>query len=249
MEKKIHIIYGGGKFGFQAVQKLKNTALLIVLDTDPKAEISQYYKIAQFSEIIKILEKYKDQHLKLLPSVHFVVGNIAHLSNLIDITKPEYLIPVAPIHVMKELFLYRLQTQNFEASTQLLKVEPLVKTPKTLFSFPTETSLYVSYAKWDEKCPDNCPAPLDYCPIHRRTKPKPVFTILQENFENSNFLGFISHQLEPGLGGISIHSALLIMKKFIEKIKQLEKNQVLELIFATACRCHGVIDKINIQKK
>ena len=251
-----YLIYGGGKFAQIAVNHLRKNYSLLILDTDKECLIGQEYVSTPITEIKEILtdEKLfinfiKSDNPENQKSVLFTVGGIPFLEQILEIRIPLYLLPIAPIHVMMELIKDYLSKQF--PLIQIITHKPTISTgsfPTELFSLEIKDTLYFSYAKWDERCPENCPAPLDYCPVHQRKKPKAVREILETLKSQSNLLSFESTQLAPGLGGINGASLFKEIPFHVNNIKELKENEEYKLLIATSCRCHGVLDKLICKK-
>jgi hypothetical protein len=255
-----YLIYGGGKFAHLAVKRLRTKYSLLILDTDKECLIGQDFvstPIPELKEILtddKLFNKFIQSDTLNQPDISdhqksflFTVGEIPLLEQILQIRKPLYLLPIAPIHVMMELIKDYLSKQI--PSIQIISQKPTISTklfPEELFSFEIKNTLYFSYAKWDEKCPENCPAPLDYCHVHHRKKPKTVREILEDLKSQSNLLSFESTQLAPGLGGINGESLFKEMPFHVKNIKNLKENQEYSLLISTSCRCHGVVDAFKI---
>ncbi|MGA6925486.1 MAG: hypothetical protein WBY88_07385 [Desulfosarcina sp.] len=100
---------------------------------------------------------------------------------------------------------------------------------------------YVSHA--DFICPDNCPEPEKICTHTGRPRPPDLVRLLRRlDFENVLPIVLRSHQLLPGVGGIrpaDLIGALDMARRHSQPL----------LMLATACRCHGVVDFIRLDKK
>ncbi len=250
------IIYGGGAFGVSAMKALHPKYHLIVIDTDPNCEIGQKFPHSTLSEIFSRLSEMvmeeptsEDDSLPPANSVYFMVGGIQELETILRVYLPKYFIPVAPIHVMKELFKSIMKKTHPNCNFSPVKPRIEQELPENLNDFSYSDSLYLSYAKWDEICPDNCPAPLDYCPFHKKVKPIPVSKFIQLEFSESLSILYESLQLSAGLGGIE-GSIIFAPYGVIEQaIQKLQDHDSIILTIATGCRCHGVIDGLKIEKR
>ena len=113
--------------------------------------------------------------------------------------------------------------------------------------------VYLSYAKIDEICPDNCPGPISYCPTFQRKKPVTITEYLKNYYGTINSVNIKkdkiteiviineSYQLMPGLGGLKgedIQNSLKILRENLDILNKQEFN----IIIATTCNCHGVIN-------
>ena len=145
---------------------------------------------------------------------------------------PKWIIPCVPYHLAWEWLLKRLGP----------RAEP-VSVPETFslgwpHPWPTQKGGYtVSYA--DFICPPDCPEPKDICTHTGRPRPG----LLYQELENMKIPGYRtlvlqSRQLAPGLGGYR-SGALLDLEQQILLLKG-------NLLLATACKCHGVINALKI---
>ena len=250
-----YLIYGGGKFGFNAIQKLKSKQKPILLvDQDPNCFIAQKYFLAAAS--IKDVKKYlqnfipdKNEDSKEIDIITFLVGDISTIADLIQNYPPYILIPSAPIHVMKDLGIYYLHSQISPLTIQ--SIEPTIdlsNKPDEMqyFSF-NNSEKYLSYAGWDEICPDLCSAPESYCPFHKKNKPITVYEFLKNNILDAYHLCFNSEQLGAGLGGILGSEIKSFFLKLTQHVNKRIKNSPINVYISTSCNCHGVISKIEIK--
>jgi hypothetical protein len=154
------------------------------------------------------------------------------VQNLLNADSPQWIIPCVPFHLAWEWLSRRLGP----------KAKPL-PVPETCLPglpnpWPTQRGGYtVSYA--DFICPPDCPEPRDTCTYTGRPRPG----LLYEEIERLSVPGYEtmvlkSHQMAPGLGGYR-SGELLDLE---EKALALGGN----LIIATACKCHGVLNALAI---
>ena len=100
---------------------------------------------------------------------------------------------------------------------------------------------YVSHA--DFICPDNCPEPKTICTHTGEPRPGDLFRLLAEiNLGNTTCIILRSHQLEPGVGG-------LLPADLISALDTGRSRRQQQVMVATACRCHGVVDFIGLKRK
>ena len=112
---------------------------------------------------------------------------------------------------------------------------------------------YLSYAKIDEICPDNCSGPISYCPNFKREKPQTITQYLKSYYGTSNSISIKkeevsevtiiieSYQLLPGLGGLKGNDIQNILK-FLRDNMDFLSSRKFNMIIATTCNCHGVIN-------
>lgn len=99
--------------------------------------------------------------------------------------------------------------------------------------------VYASHAGFI--CPDDCPEPKRICTHTGRPRPKDLFRMLaQMNFGDVLPIVLRSHQLIPGVGGVYAADLLIAL----ETIRNCRRRP---LMIATACRCHGVIDFVQME--
>jgi hypothetical protein len=69
-----------------------------------------------------------------------------------------------------------------------------------------------------------------------------LFDVIR-NIELGDYLTFVvrSHQLAPGVGGYQ----LSVLWRLLEEARSTEKD----ILVATACRCHGVINALRFNRK
>jgi hypothetical protein len=99
---------------------------------------------------------------------------------------------------------------------------------------------FVSHA--DFRCPDDCPEPKQRCTHTGKPRPVDLFRLLAE-LELGDSLPIVlrSHQLLPGVGGI-------YPADLWQALDTARKNSHRPLMIATACRCHGVVDFLGLEK-
>ena len=131
---------------------------------------------------------------------------------------------------MKDLIVHQIRV-NYPSYTLQFK-EPLLNEknlPHEINTFAAKDTLYLSYAKWDEKCPENCNAPLDYCPVHKRNKPFTVIDIIKNAYDSELLYSFESEQLAPGIGGINckkMEKLLFSLDQAILSLKLIKKTKI-----------------------
>ena len=100
---------------------------------------------------------------------------------------------------------------------------------------------YVSHA--DFICPDNCPEPEKICTHTGKPRPMDLFRLLGTlDFEEALPIVIRSHQLLPGVGGIYPADLRAAMDTAC-------RNSHRPMMIATACRCHGVVNFMRLEKK
>lgn len=247
------IIAGGGRFGLKAIDFIKkNNYKTVLIDSNPNCLAAEFASkrfdtLEDFSLNLKDLKE---------GEIFFLNTEILIVLDLIEELNPKYIIPVVPIHLMASLitsFLLKFSI-NLTPDNNLTKKFLENIDPELLLNQMTEKGiLYLSYAKIDEICPDNCSGPISYCPNFKREKPVTITEYLKNYYGTINSVNIKkdkiskiviineSYQLMPGLGGLKgedIHNSLKILRENLEIMNKQEFN----LIIATTCNCHGVIN-------
>lgn len=148
-----------------------------------------------------------------------------------------WIIPAVPIHVAYEWLHTKLQSK-----TQV-KTAPVPDSLETRLPNPIrglDGQLYASNA--DYKCPDDCAEPNQYCTVTGEPRPQ----ILCDTLTGLNLPGYqsiciVSTQLGPGIGGFqmrALHQALQDIKTNPGKI-----------LISTSCKCHCVINAIQVSSQ
>jgi len=248
------IIAGGGKFGKKAIEfGIKNRYKTILIDNDPNCICASYadYKFDNLNDLSSKINEIKPGE------VLFLNYDISIISDIFYKINPEYIIPVIPIHLLAYIISNFLQKEmNFKLLTDSESTLDFVKNANSelILSHNLEKGIvYLSYAKIDEICPDNCFGPEDYCPNFKREKPITVTRYLKKFFQILNHFRFLkesiskiiiineSIQLIAGLGGLEG----IIIRDSLKKLEEhldIKSNQKFKLIIATTCNCHGVLN-------
>jgi len=149
----------------------------------------------------------------------------------------DMIIPAIPVHVAFEWIKSRLIDEY--------RIRPLVVPDKWLKQVPHAIRgdggrVYASHA--DFICPDNCPEPKTICTHTGKERPMDLFRLLA-NIDIEDVVPIIlrSHQLLPGVGGI-------YPDDLIHALKSVRNCQRPALMIATACRCHGVMDFVRLER-
>ena len=199
--------------------------------------------------------------------VFLLIYDISIIYELILKFKPEYIIPVIPIHLsalITEEFLHEKAQVNLTSDKDSTIIFVTNVREELLLTYNLENGVaYLSYAKIDEICPDNCNGPENFCPNFNREKPititkylKHFYKVddiirLEDDDKNEIFKVIIvieSKQLMPGLGGIEGKDITHVFKTLENNI-DLFLNKSYYVIIATTCNCHGVINFYENSKK
>jgi len=102
-----------------------------------------------------------------------------------------------------------------------------------------EGVLYTSFATF--RCPDDCDEPEEMCSVTRERRETNLFELIQKiEVPGYKTLVVRSHQLAPGVGGYQLST----LWRLLEAARSSKKN----ILVATACRCHGVINGLRFNR-
>lgn len=244
-----NIIFGGGKFGSHFIKTMKDPILSFIIDNDSDCLLAKKYpkiKIEEAHNII-LLDSTKNQSEHEQKKFFFIEGNIRTVYEFMKVKNPNYLVPTAPIHVIFELIKVFISEKFPDINLTQFKPLSFFKKPEEMFVFSFDNpEIYLSYAGWDEKCPENCPSPLKYCPFHKRNKPIIVSDFLEQELAKSNYFGFTSTQIGPGYGGIEGNLIKIQLDKLSNLIKRNLNDDPIEILVGTTCNCHGVLSGLRL---
>ena len=158
--------------------------------------------------------------------------------NLTPASPVDVIVPAIPVHVAVEWIKYNLQNK-YNINPIIIQDEWLDRMPHPMRGGAGQ--VYVSHA--DFLCPDNCPEPETICTHTGKPRPTDLFRLLAAvDFANGWPVVLRSHQILPGVGGIYPQDLFDALETVIHHRSQ-------PLMIATACRCHGVIDFIQLKPK
>ncbi|MFX1337477.1 MAG: hypothetical protein ACFFDK_02580 [Promethearchaeota archaeon] len=250
----ILIIAGGGKFGKKALDYgRKNKYKIILIDNNPNCFCAEY--ATQRTDDINTF--YSKMEIIKTGQVLLLIHDISIIYELIVRFNPEYVIPVIPIHLLAQII-----KKFMHEKTQINLASDKDPTNKFINSISKELLLthhsekgvaYLSWAKIDEICPDDCFGPKDFCPNFKRNKPITITDYFKAHYNLRNnfsivkngtsriFIILESYQLTSGLGGLKGEDLKIILDKLNENL-DLISSQNFSLIIATTCNCHGVVN-------
>ncbi len=253
----ILIIAGGGIFGKKALDYgIKNEYKTILIDNNPSCFCADYatQKFDNLDLFYLKVEKIEPGQIFLL------IHDISIIYELIVKFQPEYVIPVIPIHLSAQIIeeFMREKTQiNLTSDKESTIIFVNSVSEDLLLTHNSEKGVaYLSYAKIDEMCPDNCYGPENFCPTFKREKPITITKYLKNFYLVDNIIKIDnddeneilklkiiieSKQLMPGLGGINGNDIKHIFR-ILQSSLDLFLNKNYNLIIATTCNCHGVIN-------
>jgi hypothetical protein len=204
------IIVGGGKYGCEAVEYLREKGRgFVLVDIDPNCLAVKRFELKSSAQIGTKGE-------------YFLQGGIVTVLELIDTLKPEYIFPTAPIHIAAELAKIKFKLVPWAEEINSI----LPNLPPTVILRAGRGNLIVSYNR-DKNCLEKCEAP-EVCPSTQKRKPCTMDRLMKFAYPEGFIL--ISHQMAPGMGALK-GSELLEFFDWAEK-----KDR---FIIATACNCHG----------
>ncbi len=244
-----NIIFGGGKFGSQFIKTIKKPILSFIFDNDADCLLAKEFPKIKFEEAHRriLLDNTKYKSERIQNRIFFIKGNIKTVYKFLKIKTPKYLVPTAPIHVIFEIIKVFINKNFPNIDLTQIKPQSSFKKPDEMFIFSFDNpEIYISYADWDEKCPDNCPSPLGYCPIHKRKKPITVSDFLEQQLLRNNYFGFNSTQIGPGYGGIEGKLIKNQFDKLSTFIEHNSNNLPIEILISTTCNCHGVLSALRL---
>jgi len=165
--------------------------------------------------------------------IDWLVKNMVRDDGSVDM-----IIPSLPVHMAAE-WLKEKSIKNYSVLPASLPESLLLKFPNPIQNGSSQ--VYVSHA--DFFCPDNCGEPEVVCSHTGRARGENMFQLLS-NIGDSAFVPLIvrSYQLCPGVGGIYPKD----MWKLLD-FAQSSLNR--SLLIATACRCHGVVDGLQLDRQ
>ena len=99
--------------------------------------------------------------------------------------------------------------------------------------------LYTSFATF--RCPDDCEEPEEICRVTRERREANLYELIQQ-IEVRGYKSLVvrSHQLAPGVGGYQLST----LWRLLDEVRSSKKN----ILVATACRCHGVINALRFDR-
>ena len=149
----------------------------------------------------------------------------------------EWIVPAIPVHVAFAWLCKQLAKEG----TVTQRAVPFILDQKVPNSQRAETwALYASFATF--RCPDDCDEPEEICSVTQERRETNLYDLIQRTeVQDYKTLVVRSHQLAPGVGGYQL-SALW---QLLEEARSIEKN----ILVATACRCHGVMNALRFSRK
>lgn len=148
----------------------------------------------------------------------------------------EWIVPAIPVHVAYAWLCRQLAREG--VVTQ--RAAPAILEQKVPHPLRAKTgTLYASFATFH--CPDDCDEPDESCTVTGEVREANLFDVVRK-IEVEGYVTQVvrSHQLAPGVGGYQ----LSVLWQLLEESRSTEKD----ILVATACRCHGVIDALKYNR-
>ena len=152
-------------------------------------------------------------------------------------TGNEWVIPAIPEHVA---FSWLCQQLTKEGTVTLLAAPSVLDQhiPNPLRG--KGGVLYTSFATF--LCPDDCNEPEGICSVTQERRETNLYDLIQQiEVPGYKTLVVRSNQLTSGVGGYQLST----LWRLLQEVRFLDKN----IIVATACRCHGVINALRFKGK
>ncbi|MDX2453654.1 potassium transporter [Desulfosarcina sp.] len=150
----------------------------------------------------------------------------------------DLIIPAIPVHVAAEWLKLNLK-HLFHINPLLIQDSWLTRLPHAMRGKTGQA--FVSHA--DFICPDNCAEPAKICTHTGKPRPMDLFRLLGKfDLDDVRPIVIRSHQLLPGVGGIYPADLMAALDTVCNHNHR-------PMMIATACRCHGVVDFMRLNKK
>jgi hypothetical protein len=145
----------------------------------------------------------------------------------------EWIVPAIPVHVGFAWLCRQLAKEGVVTGLSVpAAMEHQVPNPLRAEG----GSLYASFATF--RCPDDCDELSESCTVTGRRREANLFDVIRGiKMKGYDIRLLRSHQLAPGVGGYQL-SALWRLRRGV-------RSTAREILVATACRCHGVIDALR----
>lgn len=152
--------------------------------------------------------------------------------------KVDMIIPAVPVHVVSEWLKIKI-LDLFDIHTLEIPETWIARMPHATRGKVGQA--FVSHA--DFLCPDSCAEPENICTHTGKPRPLDLFRLLGHVDDDDVFPIVIrSHQLLPGVGGILPADMISLTDTVFEHSHR-------PMMIATACRCHGVVDFMQLKNK
>jgi len=157
--------------------------------------------------------------------------------NLKESNLPDWIVPSIPIHVAYEWIIIKLE-EKYNIETIKVPVQVAQGLPNVFKG--DKGQIYCSNA--DFICPSNCNEPDKICTFTGKPRSRILYQTLKSiKYGDYNSVVIQSHQLYPGVGGIS-------PKDLFNALKTIKSSNHL-VFLSTACSCHGVMHAFKVFRK
>lgn len=154
-------------------------------------------------------------------------------------SKVSKIIPAIPLHLAVDWLQKVLPRSDLDSRPFELPDELLAKLPRPIRQSPSRA--VVSHA--DFICPEGCNEPERICTYTGKTRPVSLFKLI-DSLYHPPFIPLVlrSRQFAPGVGGFLAED----LWHLLGRVKNIETTP---LLIGTACKCHGVVDGLEIKPR
>jgi hypothetical protein len=211
VKNKLNLIVGGGKYGCEAIELLKDKQEhFLVVDTNPDCLAVQTFDLKTSADLT-------------LNQDSFVLGDLSKSITLIEQLKPEYVFPTAPVHIVADMAKIKFKLSPWpEAADSILS-----RLPPIVVLLAGKGKIILSFNR-DNDCVDHCAMP-EVCPSSKITKPCTMTKLMK--FASPDAYILISYSMAPGLGALK-------GQELLDFFSWAENRAC--FVVGTACDCHGV---------
>jgi hypothetical protein len=159
------------------------------------------------------------------------------VDNLTQTGKVSKIVPAVPLHVAVEWLKRKLALAGFIVQPTEIPDSVLQRLPNPFNLAPNQIA--VSHA--DFLCPPNCPEPDIFCTATGQPRPMPLYQMLASMvFEEFIPVILRSRQFSSGVGGFYPDDLWNLLRRC-------SSLPAKSLLIGTACKCHGIVDGLNLQ--
>jgi hypothetical protein len=232
------LIIGGGEVGYSALKFCKkNNFSVIIVDSNPHCKVRSEVDVLEMNhDFDKIKQIQADKSILIV-----INESLNELPSLIQRFEFEYIIPAIPVHAMAKLTYAYLNQKDMEVrpAPDLIKIIKRRIASSLIHCYNEHDGIIVaSFMPPGQNCAPNCNESMK-CPVTGITKPKPLYELFKDACAGFPAKILVSEQLEPNLGGIP-GSSVRELFKFLDLLND-------QMIIATSCMCHGIINAIELQ--
>lgn len=205
------LIIGGEKYGCYAIEYLRQKRRsFVVVDTDPRCLAVQSFAL-------------KSSFTVGSEGEFFVLGGLPKVLELMELLKPEYVFPTAPVHMAADMAKIKFNLISWGEAIDYM----LPKLPEAVVLHADDERLVLSFSKGHE-CLDFCTVP-EVCPSSGTKKPCTMTKLMR--FANPDAFILISYSMAPGMGALKGSE----LSEFFDWAQNKD-----HFVVGTACDCHGV---------